>query len=47
MKILLTGANGYIGKRLLYWYFLWPIHFMIFNSMIRRIAKKDKGHNLM
>jgi uncharacterized protein YbjT (DUF2867 family) len=35
--------RGLIGR--LYWYILWPIHFIIFNGMINRIVSNKKGHN--
>lgn len=36
--------RGLLGR--FYWYLLWPVHVIIFNGMINRIARKSKGHNL-
>lgn len=36
--------RGLVGR--FYWYLLWPVHIIIFNGMINRIAGKSKGHNL-
>jgi len=35
--------RGLLGR--FYWYALWPVHFFVFNGMIKRITQKNKGHN--